>query len=238
MNANGQSDTRRDGLWLYAILPAVLVNLVSCIIFGVYGMLLGTQPERAAGISMTQLIFWLLLFVFVLEWVLAISVILRLRRQGTPLREVIAPGGNLLGFRWGPALLIFFAFNALWAAYFGVLSTVGMPISHEGLAPWQLVFYVALFPIQAGFCEELIWRGTIITRLEARGHKQWPTILLAALSFALIHGIFLPDKLLVTFLIGIMTGLYYVRERNLLPLMVTHVVVDVWAFAVSAMGIL
>jgi membrane protease YdiL (CAAX protease family) len=48
-------------------------------------------------------------------------------------------------------------------------------------------------------------------------------------------GVFLPDKLLLAFLIGIIAGSYYVRERNLLPLMITHFVADVWTFGLSAL---
>ena len=53
--------------------------------------------------------------------------------------------------------------------------------------------------------------------------------------FALIHG-FLPGKLLVTFLLGVVGGFYYTRERNLVPLMLAHGVVDVWSFGLSAYG--
>ena len=33
-----------------------------------------------------------------------------------------------------------------------------------------------------------------------------------------------------TLLFGIVTGYYYVRERNLIPLMITHAMVDLWSF--------
>jgi len=39
------------------------------------------------------------------------------------------------------------------------------------------------------------------------------------------------DKILITALFGVIAGLYYVRERNLLVIMATHVVVDVIAFS-------
>lgn len=238
MNADVRDTSKQDHLWVYAVLPVVIINLVSCGIFGAYGFLQATQAERAAQIPLGQLSFGLSAFIFILEWVLAVSIILAFKRQHTPLRTLIAPEGKLLGFRWGPGLLVFVAFNVLWVAYFYALRVLGMPTRIEGLAAWQVVFYVALLPITAGFCEELIWRGYIITRLEARGRRPWAAILLSAISFALIHGIFFPGKLLVTFLTGILAGLYFVRERNLVPLMIAHAVVDVWAFALSVMGVL
>jgi membrane protease YdiL (CAAX protease family) len=85
----------------------------------------------------------------------------------------------------------------------------------------------------AGFTEELIWRGYIITELEARGRGMWSAIVLAAISFALIHGIYFPVKLLVTFLLGIVAGYYYFRERKLIPLMLIHFIADLWSYGVT-----
>jgi membrane protease YdiL (CAAX protease family) len=81
----------------------------------------------------------------------------------------------------------------------------------------------------------LIWRGYVITRLEARGYGLAKAIVLSAISFALIHGIWLPDKLLTTFLFGIVAGFYYARERRLAPLMIAHIVIDVWSFGLSVL---
>ena len=53
------------------------------------------------------------------------------------------------------------------------------------------------------------------------------------MSFAFIHGILIPDKLLVTFIFGIIAGAYYVKERNLPVLMISHVVLNVVAFGLS-----
>jgi len=58
---------------------------------------------------------------------------------------------------------------------------------YEGLRTWQLLLFVTLIPVSAGFCEELIWRGYAIQRLKARGRGRWSTILISAVSFALIH---------------------------------------------------
>jgi len=60
-------------------------------------------------------------------------------------------------------------------------------------------------------------------------------IVLSAISFATIHGIFLVDKLVLTFILGLGTGLYYVRERNLIPLMFGHFVADLWTYGLSVL---
>mgnify|MGYP001828477228 CR=1 len=68
------------------------------------------------------------------------------------------------------------------------LSMFGQVSIFEGLPLWQRLLLVIMISVTAAFCEELIWRGYVITRLKARGHNRWSAIILAAVSFALIHG--------------------------------------------------
>ena len=99
----------------------------------------------------------------------------------------------------------------------------------EGLDTWQKIVMLTFLPLTAGFCEELIWRGYIFTQLETRGYGLAKAIVFSAISFALLHGVWLPDKLLTTFCFGIVAGFYYARERTLVPLMIAHIVMDVWS---------
>ncbi len=97
------------------------------------------------------------------------------------------------------------------------------------------MFIVLAVPVQAAFCEELIWRGHINPEYEARGRTDFSALVLSAISFALIHGIFLIDKLILTFILGLVAGFYYLRERNLLPLMVSHSIADLWTFTLTVL---
>jgi membrane protease YdiL (CAAX protease family) len=103
-------------------------------------------------------------------------------------------------------------------------------LTYKDLALWQKILFITLVPLTAAFTEELIWRGHIISGFELRGRSSMQAVLLSALSFALIHGVFMPDRLLMTFLFGIVAGYYYMRERNLVPLMFAHWLVDLWGF--------
>jgi len=145
--------------------------------------------------------------------------------------DLIAPQGHPRRFRWLPAVLMFVGVNAIMGLMMVLLAALQSASPgfsyYEDLRPWQLVLFVVGIPISAGFCEELIWRGYVITRLEARGRRRWAAILLSALSFALIHS---PLHWPFTFLFGIVTGYYYVRERNLITLMIAHAIVDFWSF--------
>jgi membrane protease YdiL (CAAX protease family) len=44
--------------------------------------------------------------------------------------------------------------------------------------------------------------------------------------------VFFPDKLLFTFLIGLILGFYYQKKRLLLLLMITHWIMDLWSIGI------
>ena len=52
-----QGGQRRERLWTYAVLPAVVLNLAACIIFGVYYGLAAQRPELVAAIGQGQVFF-------------------------------------------------------------------------------------------------------------------------------------------------------------------------------------
>ena len=221
----------RGDLWRFAVLPIVVLNLGGIAIFGAYYGLASQQPDAATKLSSGQVMAFLYVFIAVVEWSFALALIHKLRAAGIGVGQLVAPAGNAWRFRVGPALVLFLAFNAVFALYVAAARATGSWPAASDLVLWQRLLIVLVVPASAAFCEELIWRGYLIGRLQAGGRGQRAAIALAALSFALIHGIFLPDKLAVTFVLGLIGGAYYVRERHLLPLMATHLVVDLWSFA-------
>jgi membrane protease YdiL (CAAX protease family) len=223
-------------LWVYTVLPAVILNIAAILIFGSYYALQATKPDLVSSIQPDQVQFLAYAVIFVVEWAFAIVLLRQQAARGRSLVSIMAPDGQILRFKWLPALALFTVFNLLFIIYVPLVSTIygGWPrLNH--LAVWQRAFIVLAVPIQAAFCEELIWRGHIIPGLKSRGRTNFAAVLLAALSFALIHGIFLIDKLVLTFVLGLLTGFYYLRERNLLPLMISHFIADLWTFALSAL---
>ena len=146
--------------------------------------------------------------------------------------DLIAPQGDPWRFRWLPATLMFVGLNAIMALLMVTLAGLEKASPgfsyYEGLRLWQSLLLVIVIAVSAAFCEELIWRGYVITRLEARGRGRWVTVLLAAIFFALIHS---PLHWVFTFLYGLLAAYYYTRERNLIPLMITHAFVNLWTFS-------
>ena len=201
----------------------LLFNVVGSFLIG---LLYVISPASAVGSS--QFNFVIYFSMFIVEWLLAFIVIRRFRKKNILLKEFITPKKR---FRLVPAILVFVSLNVLFTIYI-LYPLIPIP-SMKNLDIIQLLFFLVLVPVTAGFVEELIWRGYFIERLLAKGYNDSKTVLFSAISFAFIHGFFILDKLIVTFLFGMIAATYYTRERNLIVLIVTHVVLDIIAFALK-----
>ncbi len=229
-----QQSTKRDGLWIYTILTVIVFLLVGIISYGAYYAVAAVRPEMVAGVSLAQISFWVSVFIIAAEWVLVATIVRRLRTTGIPLLSLIAPRGDPWRFHLLPTAAVFVILNLITAFFIVSLRLIfGVPV-YLDLSLGQRLFLGILVPVSAGFCEELIWRGYVITRLEARGRGPLSAIVLAAVPFALIHGE--PLHWIYTFLFAVVAGLYYIRERNLVPLMVIHAVVDLWSSGWFVLG--
>jgi len=205
------------------------VILVAALYAYMYATSTAPAPEEIQ-VNFGQTQFALGILIVLVEWSFAGLLLYRYHKSNDSIRSLFSRTGKPLEFRWAPAIWLFILFNSIFVAYIYYL-TVRMPdLTYRDLNPLQMILFMLFVPLTAAFTEELIWRGHIISGFELRGKRSWVALLISAISFALIHGVFLPDKLLVTFILGIVTGIYYLRERSLLPLMITHWFVDVWSF--------
>jgi sodium transport system permease protein len=93
-------------------------------------------------------------------------------------------------------------------------------VSHGALPPgsqWQLVLVLVLL---APVCEELAFRGFVLTGLRQRFHP-WTAILLSSLLFAVSHlNVF---QFLPMFVLGVILGMIATRSRSVLPGTLLHV---------------
>ena len=56
---------------------------------------------------------------------------------------------------------------------------------------------IVIMALSAGFCEEVIYRGYMMTALKTTGQPVWAAMVLSSLSFVFFHG-WLPPPLLVS----------------------------------------
>ncbi len=106
-----------------------------------------------------------------------------------------------------------------------------------GQAPhwWMALAVMALLP---AVCEELAFRGFVLSGLRHVGHKWW-AIALSAVAFGGVH-MFLSQKVVAT-AVGVVIGYLAVQTGSLWPCMVFHLihnslqlVIQRWAAAVQA----
>ena len=99
-----------------------------------------------------------------------------------------------------------------------------------------------LFAVVPAICEEIAFRGFILTGLE-RGHNARTAIVMSALLFGFMHVLLsLFQQLFNATLLGLVLGLLAVRSRSILPGLVFHtinnglaVVMGFWASSPSAL---
>ena len=116
------------------------------------------------------------------------------------------------------------------------LSAMHIPISYAFLLPLGIHLYAALvLGITAGFCEEVLYHGFLMTQFDKAGYGKIVQVIFPGVVLGLAHlgyaasqgilntlGIALP-----TAFIGMMWGLaYLLGRRSLLPCIVAHFLND------------
>ena len=81
---------------------------------------------------------------------------------------------------------------------------------------WQLLLLMAVVP---AICEELAFRGFILSGFRRLGHK-WRAVIYTAVIFGLIHGII--QQQLLACLVGVVIGYIAVQTGSILPCMLFH----------------
>ena len=90
-----------------------------------------------------------------------------------------------------------------------------------------LLVVLAVIP---GICEELAFRGFVLSGLRHMGHK-WQAIVVSAFFFGLTHAIF--QQSIVACFLGILLGFIAVQTGSLIPCMLYHVLHNTLALASS-----
>ena len=88
-------------------------------------------------------------------------------------------------------------------------------------------YLLFLIAFTAGVTEEIIFRGYILTRLMQLFKKPvWP-VLISSIMFAALHYKYHSlQEYTFTFLIGVIFSIYYIKYRDIKPLIVTHFLID------------
>jgi sodium transport system permease protein len=88
-------------------------------------------------------------------------------------------------------------------------------------ADMPIVLVFGMFALLPALCEELAFRGFILSGLRHLGHK-WRAIIYSALFFGASHMLF--QRSILTTLVGLVIGFIAVQAGSILPCMVFHAV--------------
>ncbi len=89
-------------------------------------------------------------------------------------------------------------------------------IQDNNLPTW---FVVLAFAVTPAICEELAFRGFILSGF-SRSRRMWLAIALSSLAFGIVHQI--PQQVFNATLLGLVLGLLVARSNSLFPAMVFH----------------
>jgi len=96
-------------------------------------------------------------------------------------------------------------------------------------------FTVFFICITAGFTEEFIFRGYILTRLSVLITNKYLPIIISSLLFSAVHFSFHSlREFIFAFLVGVIMSFHYQKYGNIKPLIAAHILIDVLGFFVGA----
>lgn len=162
-------------------------------------------------------------------WLLAAIVVLltiRVERRGwagigvKPFR----PTGILFAVVLGVGLMLLVPLLSLAASW--VLPTTGGDIAAAAMRPWPIVLVAV---ITAAVTEEVLFRAYPIERLAVLTRSPWPGAMLGLIAFVLLHaGTWNPAHVLgVVLPLGLLLTLIYIWRRNLLIVIIAHLITDI-----------
>ncbi|MBN2475241.1 MAG: CPBP family intramembrane metalloprotease [Pirellulales bacterium] len=103
----------------------------------------------------------------------------------------------------------------------------GVETMLRGAPLWKLMLVVAVMP---AICEELAFRGFILSGFRHLGHK-WRAIVYSAVCFGFAHAVL--QQSLMAFLVGVVIGFVAVQTGSIVPGMVFHLVHNCLPLAVG-----
>jgi len=102
---------------------------------------------------------------------------------------------------------------------------------------WQYIGYIIALSITPAVCEELLFRGTILSGLKSYGIKV--AVIVSSLIFTFMHGS--PDQTIHQMVVGVITGYLFFKSGNLWIGIIIHFfnnfIAVTQAFALSIAGI-
>lgn len=216
-----QNQRYRTSAMTYVCLLVLLIGYPLAAVIGA-----GEDPLALLRNLDQTLLMILLISTIVIQWLIFLLNYGAIYLEQTGLAGVGLRGFRLVHLAWVVAFLL--ASNLLLSGLAWVLGQLGHPMAGEvglliptdptGQVVW---FFVA---ITAGFCEEVAFRGYLMTRIRLlfKLNSWWLPTILSAVSFGICHTYQgLPGFIVIT-VYGALFSLLYIRTGSLWPCIIAH----------------
>ena len=168
----------------------------------------------------------LLVSTIVMQWGIFLFLYITIYREQTGMAGIGFKKIRGIDFAWAISFLV--AANLILSGLAWVLGQVGLPMSGEisMLVPTDTVGRIVWVGVSftAGFCEETMFRGYLMTRVRLLGKfTNWviPSIV-SALAFGVCHAYQGIPGLIVLSVYGLLFALLFIRTKSIWPLIIAH----------------
>jgi membrane protease YdiL (CAAX protease family) len=203
------------------------------LLIGYPGMsVLGSGMDPTAilrSLDQTMLLF-VLIVTIIFQWFIFGFNYLAVYLENTGVKGIGLKRIRLLDFAWAFAFLL--AANLILSGLAWVLGQLGYPMSGDigllipkdptGQVVWVFVAFTA------GFCEEVAFRGYLMTRLRLlmKLNSWWIPTILSAVAFGICHTYQGVPGIIIITVYGILFALLYIRTGSLWPCVIAHFLQD------------
>lgn len=135
------------------------------------------------------------------------------------------------------AILLPIAFLTIAVITSKILSSLGFSLGGE--RPYNDFYqekplYIWLTAFTAGICEELIFRGYILSRLTKICKSNAVVVIISAVLFSLAHYNYGTLVMLINpFWFGLISSIFYLKYKNIKALIIAHILIDLIAIYFS-----
>lgn len=189
-------------------------------------MVFAGDPEDLKILQNDTLLMVTLIGTIMIQWMMFLMLFVVSYREQTLLQGLGLTSFRAIHIAWAVTFLL--VANLILTGLAWVLAQWGMPMPGEIqlLIPQDTTgrFVWVLLSATAGFCEEIAFRGYLMTRLRILGKtKTWlMPVVVSSLTFGILHAYqSLPGVIILT-VYGAMFALLYIRTRSLWPCIIAH----------------
>jgi len=196
------------------------------VVYPAFAILFSGNPKDLSLLLDDTLLLLTLVVTIAMQWLMFLVLFVATYREQTLLRGLGIRALRGIDVAWAISFLL--AANAVLIVLAWILGQVGLPMPGEiaflipedtaGRILWVVV------SATAGFCEEVAFRGYLMTRLRLLGHtKTWVMpVVVSSVTFGVLHAYQgLPGVIMLS-VYGAMFALLYIRTRSLWPCIIAH----------------